>query len=96
MNITYQTDKIKIEKLYRETGAIVNGKKEFAFFWHGYSRIPVPYTFGLFKRWIPTEQYEQSEALAAATSAKKLFTTKYNVYTDGNGARVESQSHDKN
>ena len=78
-NITYQTKKVRIEKILREEKDPVTGNITFVTYYQGYSRISIPCTFGLLKKWVRAAGLQTTETAATSTAASTLFKSKYNI-----------------
>lgn len=88
-NITYQTKNIKIEKVLeviKMVDGVVftdrnpiqrSGEVVYATKYRAFAKLPIPYTFGLLKRWVSAPRSEETETLAMSTAATMIFKDKY-------------------
>ena len=78
-NIIYQTKKIRVEKIYREEEDDKTRETKFVAYYQWYYKIPIPFTFGLFNKWVRASVPTLTEEAAMSSAAVVLFKRKYNL-----------------
>lgn len=97
--ITYKTETVKIEKVIAIDPTIGQSADNPLTYktitkYRGYTKVPVPYTFGLIRKWIRCERLDSTEELAVASAAAEKFRYFYPIKNKAPRTVVETMVDD--